>query len=277
MRLAVILLLIANALLFAYVELARTTGREPERLDDQLNPSAVRLLGKREAAALGVAGAQGAHDARRADEAHDQAAPEPSATPAPSPAPTGASGAETGKPGVPVAPDRSAPPPAGVSLVADPNAVACLEWGPFSDNERTRAEADARALAHTAAPTRRPVQLTDAWWVNVGALTARAEAERRLGSLQAKSIDDLSVVDYGTSGFTVSLGVYRTEAAATARARALAVRGVTGLRVEPWKQPITLTMLVVRDPAKNVVAQLAALQLRYAGTELKAIACPVQP
>jgi hypothetical protein len=257
MRLAVIVLLIANALVFAYVQLGRTTGREPDRLDDQLNPNAIRLIGQREAAALGVAGA------RVVEEPRDNPSPSAAAAPAPSDAP--APGAQT--------PSAAAPEAAK----PDQSAIACLEWGPFSDTERARAEADVRALALTGAPTRRAVQLTDAWWVNVGALTARASAERRLGELQSKSIDDLSVVDYGATGFTVSLGVYRSEAAATARARALAARGVADLRVEPWKQPITLTMLVIRDPAKSVVAQFAALQARYAGTELKANACPVQP
>jgi hypothetical protein len=159
----------------------------------------------------------------------------------------------------------------------DQGVVACLEWGPFSDNERARAEADLGALALTAAPTRRAVRVTDAWWVNVGAMTARAAAERRSSDLQSKSIDDLSVVDYGSSGFTVSLGVFRTEAAATARAHALAARGVTDLRVEPWKQPITLTMLVIRRPATSLSAQFAALEARYSGTDSKAITCPAQP
>lgn len=285
MRFAVVVLLIANALLFAYAQLGRTTGREPERLADQLNPSAIRLLTARDAAALGVAAARNAPPPRSEsapDAAASDAAGSDTARSGAASSGTGDSGAPTVGGAAPAAlptpvPDRTPPSPGGVSRAAGGSAQACLEWGPFSDTERARAETDVRALALTAPPARRPVHLTDAWWVNVGAIAARAAAEQRLASLQSKAVDDVSVVDYGASNFTVSLGVYRTEAAAAARAHALAARGVTDVRVEPWKQPITLTMLVVRDPAKSVVAQFAALQARYAGTELKAIACPAQP
>lgn len=289
MRFAVLFLLIANALLFAYAQLGRTTGREPERLADQLNPSAIRLLTPRDAAALGVAAARDSQQTR-SEQAPDAAAGSDateSGGATPDAAASGAAGSGTTPPGgaaptapttLPTpAPDRPTSLPGGVSRAAGGGAQACLEWGPFSDSERARAETDVRALALAAPPARRPVHLTDAWWVNVGAITARAAAAQRLANLQSKAVDDVSVVDYGASDFTVSLGVYRTEAAATARAHALAARGVADVRVEPWKQPITLTMLVVRDPAKSVVAQFAALQARYAGTELKATACPAQP
>lgn len=289
MRFAVLFLLIANALLFAYAQLGRTTGREPERLADQLNPSAIRLLTPRDAAALGVAAArisqqkpsEQAQDAGAGSDATESGGATSDA------AGSGAAGSGTPPPGgaapaapaaLPApAPDRPAASPGGVSRAAGGSVQACLEWGPFSDTERARAETDVRALALAAPPVRRPVHLTDAWWVNVGAITAHAAAEQRLASLQSKAVDDVSVVDYGASNFTVSLGVYRTEAAATARVHALAARGVTDARVEPWKQPITLTMLVVRDPAQSVVEKFAVLQARYAGTELRAIACPVQP
>src|SRR5574340_766355 len=279
MRFAVLLLLIANALLFAYAQLGRTSGREPERLADQLNPSAIRLLTPHEAAALGVAAARSSQQPRSepapgaaASDAAGSAATGSRAA-APDVAAPDAAGSGTPPPGgsVPATPSRTPTPdhptssPGGVSRAAGGSAQACLEWGPFSDTERARAETDVRALALAAPPARRPVHLADAWWVNVGAITARAAAEQRLATLQSKAVDDVSVVDYGASNFTVSLGVYRTEAAATARAHALAARGVTDVRVEPWKQPITLTMLVVRDPAQSVVAQFAALQARYAG------------
>ncbi|MGH8801292.1 MAG: SPOR domain-containing protein, partial [Casimicrobiaceae bacterium] len=285
MRLAVLLLLIANAVLFAYAQLEHESGREPDRLADQLNPSVIRLFSPREAAALGVAVARSLPDTpdsstsghstsgtsvSRASTVEasnagatsgSAAAPsaglpsattsakKPGASPSPDQHPAAPTPSSQASPAQADSPDGQASSSDRALRSADGGAQACLEWGPFSDVERTRAEADIGTLGFSATLTRRPVHLADAWWVNIGELTARAAADRRAGDLHAKAIDDLSVVDYGGSGFTVSLGVYRTEAAAAARARALALRGVTGLHVEPWKQPITLTMLELRAPS----------------------------
>jgi len=102
----------------------------------------------------------------------------------------------------------------------------------------------------------------------------RAAADRRAAELRAQSITDLSVVDYAHGQFTVSLGVFRTEAAANARAETLAARGVIGTRVEPRPQGGTQSMIVVRDAPEPVVARIRELSAQYSGTDVKVTSCP---
>ena len=149
----------------------------------------------------------------------------------------------------------------------------CVEWGPFSDAERARAQADIEPLQLGRLVSQRQVVLDSMWWVNTGPAATRGAAERRAGELRAQSIEDLSVVEYPRGQYTVSLGVFRTENAANARAEALVARGVTGARVEPRQGGTTQSLLVVRDPPPPAVARLKELQMQYPGSDLKVGPC----
>ena len=159
--------------------------------------------------------------------------------------------------------------PGKVTALAD----VCVEWGPFSDIDRARAQADLEPLQLGRLVSQRPVGTDTTWWVNTGPMPTRNAAERRAAELRAQAIDDLSVVDYGRGQFTVSLGLFRAESAANSRAETLAARGVPGARVEPRPTGTGQSMLVVRDPSQPAVARLKELQLQYPGSDLKVGPC----
>ena len=149
----------------------------------------------------------------------------------------------------------------------------CVEWGPFAEADRVRAQADLEPLALGRLVSQRPVMIESAYWVNLGAMPTRAAAERRVGELRAQGITDISVVDSGRGQFTVSLGLFRSESAANSRAETLAAQGVLGTHVEPRQQGAAQAMIVVRDPPQPVVVRLKELQLQYGGTDLKVGPC----
>jgi hypothetical protein len=160
--------------------------------------------------------------------------------------------------------------PAKVASLAD----VCIEWGPFSDPDRTRALADLESLQLGRLLTQRRVDIDGAWWVDIAPFAQRPAAERRAAELRAQGNTDVSVVDLGRGQFAVSLGLFRTEQAARARADALAAQGVRNARAEPRNQPVSQTMLVVRDPQQNAVARVKDLQAQYAGSDIKVGTCP---
>jgi hypothetical protein len=159
--------------------------------------------------------------------------------------------------------------PAKVASLAD----VCMEWGPFSDPERTRAVADLDSLQLGRLLTSRRIDVDGAWWVSLVGFANKAAADRRAFELRQQNVSDVSVVD-NKGQSVVSLGVFRSEQAARARADTLAAQGVRNARVEPRGQPVSQSMLVVRDPQQNVVARLKELQGQYAGSDLKVGACP---
>lgn len=159
--------------------------------------------------------------------------------------------------------------PAKVASLAD----VCMEWGPLSDPDRARALADLDSLQLGRLLTTRRVEVDGVWWVSLAGFANKAAADRRAFELRQQNVSDVSVVD-NKGQSVVSLGVFRTEQAARARADALLAQGVKNARVEPRGQPVSQTMLVVRDPQQNVVARLKELQGQYAGSDVKVGACP---
>ena len=212
MRATVILLILANVLLFLYARLDRAVAGEAGRLDRQVEPDRVRILSSQQVAALG---------------------------------------------------------PGKVAALAD----VCVEWGPFSESDRARAQADMEPLQLGRLVSQRQVSSDPAWWVNVGPMPTRGAAERRAAELRAQAIEDLSVVDFGRGQFTVSLGLFRTESAANSRAEALATRGVQGARVEPRQGGSMQSIFVVRDPPQPAVVRMKELQLQYPGSDIKVGPC----
>jgi len=212
MRTAVLLLILANVILFGYARLDRAAQSEAGRLGAQVQPDRIRVLTSQQVAALA---------------------------------------------------------PGKVAALAD----VCVEWGPFSDADRARAQADIEPLQIGRLVSQRPVTADPMWWVNTGPAPSRAAADKRAAELRLLAIDDLSVVDSGRGQFTVSLGMFRTEAAANARIEALATRGVAGTRVEPRQGAAAQTMLVVRDPPQPAVARMKELQSQYPGSDIKVGAC----
>ena len=155
-----------------------------------------------------------------------------------------------------------------------PARPVCVEWGPFAEADRVRAQAEIESLAPARLVSQRMVSTDTAYWVNLGAMQNRAAADRRAAELRAQSITDLSVVDYPRGTFTVSLGVFRSEAAANTRAETLAARGVPGAQVEPRPQGGAQSIIVVRDASQPLVARMKDLQAQFAGADLRVGACP---
>jgi len=212
MRAAVLLLILANVILFGYARLDRAAQSEAGRLGMQVQPDRIRVLTSQQVAALA---------------------------------------------------------PGKVSALAD----VCVEWGPFSEADRARAQADIEPLQIGRLVSQRPVAADPMWWVNTGPVPSRAAADKRAAELRLLTIDDLSVVDAGRGQFTVSLGMFRTEAAANARVEAPATRGVAGTRVEPRQGAVAQSMLVVRDPPQPAVARMKELQPQYPGSDVKVGTC----
>jgi len=160
--------------------------------------------------------------------------------------------------------------PAKIAALAD----VCAEWGPLSDTERAKALAELDSLQLGRLVTQRKVDTESGYWVNVGPYPNKGAADKRVGELRAQGVTDTSAVDTGRGQYAVSLGIYRTEQAARARADALLRQGVAAAKVEPRLQTSAQTMLVVRDPREAVLARLKELQPQYIGSDLRVGACP---
>jgi len=159
--------------------------------------------------------------------------------------------------------------PAKVAALAD----VCLEWGPFTDADRTRALSDLDPLALGKLLTQRRTETTTSFWVYLPPAPSRAEAERRLAELRTRGVGDVALIDSGTQRNAISFGLFQTEDAADARLAEARRLGVANAKVGPRQQVIASTVLVIRDPQAQVVTRLRDLMSAYPGTEAKVGNC----
>ena len=159
----------------------------------------------------------------------------------------------------------------GPAKVASLNDV-CVEWGPLSEAERTRALGELAPLSLGALVTTRRIDAAG-FAVSIGGFTTPAAAERRVTELRARGFSDVAVVDLGKGQWAVSLGIFRTEATANGRADAVAQQGFTGARVVPRSAGVQQAVLVFRDPPQPAVAKLREIAPAYAGTDIRVGGC----
>jgi hypothetical protein len=158
--------------------------------------------------------------------------------------------------------------PAKVSALAD----VCVEWGPLSEGDRTRALAQLEALDLSPLVSQKKVEVIANYWVFIPPAASKPAADKRVDELKSQNVRDVSLVEAGPQRLAIALGAYRTEEAAQARLAALKSLGVDA-RVAPRAQSIMQTVLVVRDPPAPAVARMRELTNGYAESEIRTGTC----
>jgi hypothetical protein len=212
MRTLVLLLLLANLTLFAYIKLDSLSTGEGVRLSQQVQPEKITLLTPQQVAALG---------------------------------------------------------PAKVSALAD----VCVEWGPLTEGEKTRALGTLEPLDLARLISQKKIEVIANYWVFLPPAASKAAADRRVEELKAQGVRDVAAIDSGPQRFAISLGVFRSEEAAQARVAALQVQGVKTAKMGARAQSVMQTVLVVRDPPAPAVARMRELQGGFPGSEIKIGTC----
>lgn len=159
--------------------------------------------------------------------------------------------------------------PAKVASLAD----VCVEFGPFSDLERTKVLSELEPLALGRLLTQRRVDVDNTFSVIMGPFASKAAADTRVAELRRQGARDMTILEVGRGQFTISFGAFRTEHGAGALVEELSKLGVRLAKVQPRQQTLSQTLVVVRDPQQVVVVKLKDMLPQYAGTEIKVGTC----
>ena len=227
-------LLCANALLFAYgrgfLGSFELEAREPARLRNQLAASKLVLLTGAQAQAI----AQAATPAETADES---AADSPAAAAA----------------AVPVVPARPA-------AVAAP-AVACVETDAFTAGDARRFETRLARLDLGTRQTRLtvPFQEITRHLVYLPPQGGKEGADRRTAELRERGVTNSFVMQEDSAlKWAISLGVFKTEAAARSEAARLAKQGIANVRVVgrgPQSQRFAYRFRAIDTGIRNAIVE----------------------
>lgn len=252
LRVAVIILIFANLLALAlwkgWLGGAASYG-EPERLSNQLNPERLRLM----------------TEARPPAPPPVVARPAPAAEPEATPekvdemAEKKAEKKDDGK-----AADKAAEkaPEKAVAEAVAPQ--ACVVFAGLSVDQ-------ARELTARIAKAGTGFKLSEtrsdapsSWWVNIPAQGSREGADKKAAELRRLGVDDLFIMqDPGPNQFAVSLGLYKSEAAATRLLEALKDKGVRSAQITA--RGAGVTRIEVRGPGDSLATLASDLSERLRG------------
>src|SRR5271157_5220308 len=117
--------------------------------------------------------------------------------------------------------------PTKVSTLAD----VCVEWGPLSDGDKSRALATLEPLDLSRLISQKKVEVVTNYWVFLPPAANKPAAVRRVAELEAQGCKDLLLVDSGPQRLAISLGAFETEAEAQTRLDDLLAQGVKGAKI----------------------------------------------
>ncbi|HTS53866.1 MAG TPA: SPOR domain-containing protein [Burkholderiales bacterium] len=153
--------------------------------------------------------------------------------------------------------------------------ITCLEWGTFGAGDLKPVQAALAALGLGERLTSHDVQVVAGYWVYIPPLKNKAEVERKIAQLEKLGVKDYYAVEgQGPVRNAVSLGIFKTEEAASSYLDGLQRKGVRSARVGSREHRVTQTAFVVREPDVALTAKLAELRVQFPGSELRAVDCP---
>ncbi|HEY4073950.1 MAG TPA: hypothetical protein VGM52_12695 [Herbaspirillum sp.] len=215
---------------------------EPQRLAQQLNPEQLVLTPPAAAPAKPapiVAAAVSPPVAPPASGA-STATPMTAAAAAPSPAPAAtppAVKATRASVAIPASTPAPTPTPTPTSASASPSAstpplLACVEIGNFDPGEAKSFRARLAAAKLSTRPAQRNVQEVASYMVFIAAEDGREGAGRRAAELRRLGLNDFYIMpDSSPMRDAISLGIFKTEAAAKAYIGQLIPKGIRSARI----------------------------------------------
>jgi hypothetical protein len=163
------------------------------------------------------------------------------------------------------------PPPAPDPVkAAEPPIIACLEWGSFAPAEAPRAEKVLDPLGLGPRLGRHQVEEAANWWVHMPPQGSRLAAQRKAAELKSLGISEYFIIqDEGPYRWSLSLGVFRAEAAADEHLAALRRKGVRTARVTQRELQVPKVWLRIAKVDAALDARLKEIALAFPGSELR--------
>ena len=169
------------------------------------------------------------------------------------------------------APAQEAAAAAPASGPAPAAPLACVQAGPFAagDTRRFETRTARLALGERQARISVPFQEVSSYMVYLPPAGGKEGADRRTAELKERGVENFFVMQ-GESAMkhAISLGVFKTEAAAQTQVGILGRQGVRGVRILPRGPQGTRAAYQFRNIDAATRAQVAEIARNFAGVQL---------
>ncbi|MSP95622.1 MAG: hypothetical protein EXR29_00045 [Betaproteobacteria bacterium] len=173
---------------------------------------------------------------------------------------------------VPASPGvKPAPAAAAQNAVQSASAsIACLEWGALGATETTRAAELLAPLRLGQRLRQRQVEDGAGWWVFISPRGSRLDAQKKAAEIAALGVKDYFILqDEGPMRYALSLGVFKTEAAANSHLEALRALRVRTAQVGARESQAQKTWFQIRPAEDALAAKLREIALSFSGSEMR--------
>lgn len=150
----------------------------------------------------------------------------------------------------------------------------CLELGPFSTLEVDAVRQRLRERSLDELSFAAEVPLTNGWWVFVPPRNSHTDAIKRAKELDRLGIRGFHVFEDGPNKHAISLGVFKSEAAAQSFLGEVNAKGFKGARMDRQQQRMVQHLFYVRSAVPEVVARVTEVKAQFDTAELRQVACP---
>ena len=180
------------------------------------------------------------------------------------------------------APAAGVPAPAAIALpkpepgaAANPvNAANCAEWGEFSGDDLSRAQAALSMLKLGDNLAQREVEHNHGYWVYIPPMKKHASVEKKIAQLKQRGVKDYFVVqEKGKWMNAISLGVFKTQDAAEKYVAVLRNKDIRSAKVGERTSKLKYTVFAIKDLDSGTTDKLNALQKEFPDSKLKLLAC----
>lgn len=154
-----------------------------------------------------------------------------------------------------------------------PVALACYEWGIFSDANFEEAQAAAARLSLQTSVKDEDSKQAKRFWVYRAPLGSASEAQKKAAEIKALGVEDLFVVQEEKFKNAISFGIFEDEQLATKLLNELKAKGVKNVSKALRSQGKSHSSLVLTNVSDKEVSAIEKLQPDFPEAKLKKISC----
>jgi hypothetical protein len=152
--------------------------------------------------------------------------------------------------------------------------LLCMEWGEFSGEGLLQAQAGLDTLQLGGKLSQRINEHASGFWVFMPPLKTPAAIKRKIDQLNKLGVKDHFVVqEEGEWLNAISLGVFKSEAAAQKYLESIQTLGVRSAKVGERMSKLKFTVFVLKGVDPIFVGKMGALKQNFPDSELKVTAC----
>ncbi|OHC90543.1 MAG: hypothetical protein A3J87_01305 [Sideroxydans sp. RIFOXYB12_FULL_59_6] len=159
-------------------------------------------------------------------------------------------------------------------LATPPLVGQCLFWGEFSGSGLADARQKLSGLNLGERLQTNTIEHASGFWVYMAPLKNQAAVQRKIAQLKALGVNDYFVVqEAGEWQRAISLGVFRTESAANNYLASLRKLGVRTAKVSERKSKLRFTQFVITDADAEIESKVRLFLKEFPDSELKMSDC----